>query len=46
MLQDSGSTNGTFVNGVRVESCQLKDNDRIRVGNAEFRFNLLAPDAR
>lgn len=43
MLQDSGSTNGTFVNGVRVESCQLKDNDRIRVGNAEFRFNLLAP---
>jgi len=46
MLLDSGSTNGTFVNGARVESCKLKDNDRIRVGNAEFRFNLLAPCAR
>jgi Ca-activated chloride channel family protein len=46
ILEDSGSTNGTFVNGVRVESCLLKDNDRIRIGNAEFRFNLLAPGAR
>ena len=46
MLQDHGSSNGSFVNGVRVESCQLNDNDRIRIGNAEFRFNLLAPGAR
>jgi Ca-activated chloride channel family protein len=45
ILQDTGSSNGSFVNGVRVDSCQLKDNDRIRIGNAEFRFNLLAPCA-
>jgi Ca-activated chloride channel family protein len=46
VLQDHGSTNGSFVNDIRVESCQLSDNDRIRIGNAEFRFNLLAPGDR
>jgi Ca-activated chloride channel family protein len=46
MLQDLGSTNGTRVNGARVESCQLADGDRIQIGNAEFLFKLLAPCAR
>jgi diguanylate cyclase (GGDEF)-like protein len=29
---DLGSTNGTYLNGERVTSCQLKDGDRILIG--------------
>ena len=47
MLQDFGSTNGSYVNGVQVGSCRLNDGDRIKIGNAEFKFNLLrVPGAR
>src|SRR5688500_7197529 len=31
-LRDLGSTNGTFVNGVRVETAHLKSGDRIQGG--------------
>src|SRR6185503_5477299 len=31
-LRDLGSTNGTFVNGVRVETAYLKSGDRIQGG--------------
>ena len=31
-LRDLGSTNGTFVNGVRVADADLKDGDRIQGG--------------
>lgn len=31
-LRDLGSTNGTFVNGIRVETCYLKSGDRIQGG--------------
>jgi pSer/pThr/pTyr-binding forkhead associated (FHA) protein len=33
---DLGSTNGTYVNGQRVERSELKDGDRLRVGRVEF----------
>jgi pSer/pThr/pTyr-binding forkhead associated (FHA) protein len=33
-IQDLGSTNGTFVNGEKVRSVQLKDGDRILVGTS------------
>jgi pSer/pThr/pTyr-binding forkhead associated (FHA) protein len=33
---DLGSTNGTYVNGQRVERSALKDGDRLRVGRVEF----------
>jgi diguanylate cyclase (GGDEF)-like protein len=32
-LTDLGSTNGTFVNGTRVETAVLKDGDKIQVGS-------------
>src|SRR5512146_901784 len=38
-LTDLGSTNGTFLNGVRVRSAALHDGDEIRIGAATaFRF--------
>jgi len=33
-IQDLGSTNGTFVNGEKVRSCELKDGDRVLVGTS------------
>jgi pSer/pThr/pTyr-binding forkhead associated (FHA) protein len=36
VVVDLGSTNGTFVNGHRVERSKLKDGDRLRVGRVEF----------
>jgi pSer/pThr/pTyr-binding forkhead associated (FHA) protein len=31
-LRDLGSTNGTFVNGIRVETAHLRNGDRIQGG--------------
>lgn len=43
-LEDKGSSNGTFVNGGRVERAELRDGDRIRLGpSAEFEVELDAP---
>jgi two-component system cell cycle response regulator len=36
MLHDLGSTNGTFCNGVRVETRQLADGDKIMVGSTSI----------
>ncbi|HKT79017.1 MAG TPA: FHA domain-containing protein [Vicinamibacterales bacterium] len=33
---DLSSTNGTFVNGRRIERAQLKEGDRLRVGRVEL----------
>lgn len=38
MLTDLGSTNGTFVNGRRIDSHQLQNGDRITIGVTEFVF--------
>lgn len=35
-IVDLGSTNGTFVNGVRIRSHELKSGDRFRLGNVEM----------
>ena len=37
LIQDLGSTNGTFVNGARITQAYLRDGDEIRVGP----FNLV-----
>ena len=37
-VEDLGSTNGTYVNGVRVRRCTLYSNDVLRVGNAKLHF--------
>jgi diguanylate cyclase (GGDEF)-like protein len=42
-LRDLGSTNGTFVNGVRVREALLRDGDRVRVGGVILQGVLDAP---
>jgi hypothetical protein len=38
-LRDRGSTNGTYVNGARLEDeIALQDGDRVAIGTTEFRF--------
>ena len=37
-VTDLGSTNGTWVNGERVETTELKSGDRIRIGGRIFKF--------
>ena len=38
-IEDIGSTNGTFVNGVRLERARkLTPGDLVRVGESDFRF--------
>ena len=38
VLKDLGSTNGTFVNNVKVSRCILRQNDLIRIGEATILF--------
>ncbi|HTI42649.1 MAG TPA: FHA domain-containing protein [Vicinamibacterales bacterium] len=35
-VRDLDSTNGTFVNGKRVETAQLESGDRIQIGRVEL----------
>ena len=37
-VEDLESTNGTFVNNVRIIRCILHDNDQIRIGEARIIF--------
>lgn len=40
MLEDQGSTNGTYLNGERLQNpIQLRDGDQIRIGDIEFTFH-------
>ena len=44
-VEDMNSTNGTFLNGGRLEGeAELKDLDQIRIGGTEFRFELDVPE--
>jgi pSer/pThr/pTyr-binding forkhead associated (FHA) protein len=45
-IQDLGSTNGTFVNGEKVRSMQLKDGDRILVGTSIIKLVTGGGEAR
>lgn len=40
LLRDQHSSAGTFVNGERIEQCELKPGDVIRVGQSELRLVL------
>lgn len=40
MVEDLGSTNGTFVNGQRVSTMALKKGDVLKIGQSEFRVEL------
>ncbi len=45
-VEDLGSRNGTFVNGIRVQRVVVGDGDVIRIGSTEFVFRqqgLIAP---
>ncbi len=39
VIEDLNSTNGTFVNGVRVNRCILRHNDLIRIGDVTILFS-------
>ena len=39
-LKDLGSTNGTFLNGVRVVSSRLHAGDQIQVGSSQILFSV------
>lgn len=41
ILSDSGSTNGTFVNGRQIKSVPLRDADHLIIGTTELEFQLL-----
>ena len=38
-VKDLDSTNGTFVNGKRIRTAELKDGDTLRVGRVELRVS-------
>lgn len=38
LLQDLQSTNGTWVNGQKIEQVRLKDGDKIKIGETQFHF--------
>jgi hypothetical protein len=42
LLKDMGSSNGTYVNGHRIQEALLKDGDRISIGDCEFWFEAPA----
>jgi len=40
-ISDAGSTNGTRVNGKRIEQVQIVDNDSLLIGHTELRFKAM-----
>lgn len=41
-IRDLGSTNGTFINGQRVDEAPLNDGDIVHIAHKEFRFGFAA----
>jgi hypothetical protein len=46
IIEDLNSTNGTYVNGVRITRCVLQNNDVIRIGDATLLFTRTAGGCR
>ncbi|MEE2834653.1 MAG: FHA domain-containing protein [Myxococcota bacterium] len=40
VIRDLGSTNGTFLNGVRVLLCRLHPGDQLQIGSSQILFSL------
>jgi len=38
-IEDLGSTNGTYVNGIKIVKCVLRNNDQIGIGGVKIFFN-------
>jgi pSer/pThr/pTyr-binding forkhead associated (FHA) protein/tetratricopeptide (TPR) repeat protein len=43
-IKDLDSSNGTYVNGVRIEEQELTGDDVIKIGDVEFQFRALSAD--
>ena len=43
IIEDLNSTNGTYINGVRVTRRALKNGDLVALGKTEFRFTINPP---
>lgn len=41
VVADIGSTNGTFLNGTRIEEAMLEDGDQIRLGTTILKFEVV-----
>lgn len=39
-IRDFGSTNGTWINGARVQAALLVPGDRLRIGSSEFTVSI------
>jgi serine/threonine-protein kinase len=46
VVEDLGSSNGTFVNGEQIERARLKDGDNLDLGGHVFQVRLAAPAAK
>ncbi len=38
LIEDMDSTNGTFLNNVRIACCTLRNNDHVRIGDARLTY--------
>jgi transcriptional regulator of acetoin/glycerol metabolism len=45
LLEDAGSRNGTFLDGAKVERCELGDGAVFEIGHSFFVFRASVPDA-
>ncbi len=45
-IEDLGSSNGTFVEGVRIHSTRLKKTQKIRIGSSTFLFTFEDPEKK
>jgi FHA domain/Domain of unknown function (DUF4388) len=44
-IEDLGSTNGTFVNGEKIQAAQLREGDRVLIGTSILKVVPVEPDA-
>ena len=45
LVRDLSSTNGIYLNGIRVDEAPLWEGDMLQIGRFRFRFSFLEPDA-